>query len=119
NKKDRAWRKIFYGFPLILANIYASNWDDHRFFTNVFARLPNMSSHNIIFEGDLNCSLSAMDHSSHKSTLSPNSACVIQSFLDHYGLADVWRFHNPASHQYSFFSNVHKTYICIEKQHHP
>ena len=103
-----------YGFPLILANIYAPNWDDSQFFTDVFSRIPNMSSHNIIFGGDLNNVLSSLDRSSQNVHSLSKSASVIRSFLDAYGLADVWRFRNPSSRKYSFFSNVHKTYSRID-----
>ena len=46
-----------YGFPVILANIYAPNWDDHTFFNNTFSQIPNMDSSYLILGGDTNCVL--------------------------------------------------------------
>lgn len=65
------------------------------FFRNVFSRLPNMASHNVIFGGDLNNVLSSLDRSSQRVNPASKSVRVIHSFLDTYGLADVWRFRNP------------------------
>lgn len=48
-----------YGLPVILANIYAPNWDDHLFFSNFFSKLPNMVTHHLILGGDFNCVLSS------------------------------------------------------------
>lgn len=104
-----------YGFPLILANIYAPNWDDQEFFSKFFSRLPNMATHHLVLGGDLNCVLSpTLDRSSQKSVPVSKSARIIQCFLNTYGIADVWRFHNPTSHAYSFFSAVHKTFSRID-----
>ena len=47
-----------YSLPVILANVYAPNWDNPGFFSNIFSRLPNMSSHHLILGGDTNCTLS-------------------------------------------------------------
>ena len=104
-----------YGFPVILANIYAPNWDDHTFFTNTFSRIPNMDSHHLILGGDTNCVLSSnLDRSSSKTSSESKSAQTIQLFLQAYGVADVWRFLNPTSRGYSFFSPVHKTFSRID-----
>lgn len=104
-----------YTFPVILANIYAPNWDDPTFFSNLFSRLPNMTSHHLILGGDMNCTLSpVLDRSSPKRSSLSKSACTIQLFLKSYGVADVWRFRNPNSRSYSFFSPVHKTYSRID-----
>lgn len=104
-----------YTFPVILANVYAPNWDDSTFFTNFFSRLPNMISHYLILGGDMNCTLSPMlDRSSPRSSYLSRSARSIQLFLESYGVVDVWRFRNPASRSYSFFSSVHSTYSRID-----
>lgn len=39
---------------------------------------------------------------------------TIQLFLQAYGVADIWRFLNPTSRSYSFFSPVHKTFYRID-----
>ncbi len=104
-----------YSLPVILANIYAPNWDNPVFFSNLFSRLPNMTSHHLILGGDTNCILSpVLDRSSPKNTSLSKSARSINLFLISYGIADIWRFRNPTSREYSFFSPVHKTYSRID-----
>lgn len=97
--------------PVILANVYAPNWDDSTFFTH----LPNMDTHHLILGGDMNCVLSPfLDHSSPKTMAPSKTALAIQLFLNTYGMADTWRFRNPKSRSYSFYSPVHKTYSRID-----
>jgi len=104
-----------YGFPVILANIYAPNWDDNAFFTNTLSRLPNMDTHSLILGGDTNCVLAPnIDRSSSKTASDSKSAQIIRLFLQTYGVTDVWCFRNPTSRGYSFFSPVHKTFSRID-----
>ena len=49
-----------YSLPVILACIYAPNWDDPSFFTNFFSHLPDMTSHHLKLGGDINCALSPL-----------------------------------------------------------
>lgn len=101
--------------PVILANIYAPNWDNPAFFSNVFSRLPNMTSHHLILGGDINCILSpSLDRCSYKKASLSRSADAIHLFLKSYGIVDVWRFRNPTARAYSFFSPVHKSYSRID-----
>jgi len=74
-----------------------------------------MSSHHLILGGDINCALSPLlDRSVFRSAPLSKSAKAIQLFLKTYGIADVWRFRNPDSRAYSFYSPVHKTYSRID-----
>lgn len=84
------------------------------FFNHFFSLLPNMSTHNLIIGGDINCVLSSLDRSTLRKTPLTKSAQSINLFLEIYGIADVWRFRNPTSRAYSFFSPVHKTYSRID-----
>lgn len=78
-----------YGFPVILANIYAPNWYDHTFFINTFSQIPNMDSHHLILGGDTNCVLSPnLDRSSSKTSSDSKSAQTIQLFLQAYGVVE-------------------------------
>ena len=104
-----------YTMPVILANIYAPNWDDPNFFTDFFTCIPRLSTHHLILGGDMNCVLSpVLDRSSPKPITLTRSAHSIHSFLKSYGIADVWRFRNPTSRGYSFYSPVHHTYSRID-----
>lgn len=103
-----------YETPIILANIYAPNWDDEAFFSSFFSRLPDINSHYLLLAGDLNCALSHLDRSSTRVIPQTKVCQTIQLFLQTYGVTDVWRFENPTSRCYSFFSHVHKTFSRID-----
>lgn len=113
---DACWFIIvvgeLYEFPLFLANIHAPNWDDANFFSDVYACLPNMVSHNIIFGWEHNPFLFSYRSSLMDKPIS-KTVHIIQYFLDHFGLADICRFRNSTARKYSFFSNVHKTFSLI------
>lgn len=47
-------------FPVILASIYAPNWDNPEFVSHFFSRRPNMTLHHLILGGDINCILAAL-----------------------------------------------------------
>lgn len=101
--------------PVILANLYAPNWDDSTFFTDFFSRLPNIDTHHLILGGDMNCVLSpTLDRSSPRATTSSKAAQAIKQFLNSYSMTDTWRFRNPTRKSYSFYSPVHKTYSRID-----
>ena len=104
-----------YNTPIILANVYAPHWDDSSFFPTFFAKLPNIDTHHLILGGDMNCALSpALDRSSPKNITTSKAALAIQLFLNTNGISDAWRFLNPTSKSYSFFSPVHGTYSRID-----
>lgn len=101
--------------PVVLANVYAPNWDDVDFFRNLFSLLPGLDSHELILGGDLNCVLdSVLDRSGSKVTAPNKSASCINTFLQAYGVIDPWRFKHPTSKHFSFFSPVHQTYSRID-----
>lgn len=101
--------------PVVLANIYAPNWDDSTFFTGLFSRIPNIDTHHLILGGDLNCVLSpSLDRSSPKTIQPTKSTQVVNQLLKTYGMNDVWRFRNPGRRIYSYYSSVHKTFSRID-----
>ena len=74
-----------------------------------------MSSHHLIPGGDINCAPSPLlDRSISKRASLLKSAHSIQLFLKTYGVGVVWRFRNPTTRAYSYFSPVHKTYSRID-----
>ena len=96
---------MIYDTPVLLVNVYAPNWDDVNFFSN----LPDMSSHFLILGGDFNCWLSPqLDRSSKKTATPSGSAKTIRDFMSECAITDPWRFFNPTGKAYSFFSNVHR-----------
>lgn len=101
--------------PLVLANLYAPNWDDTNFISTFLSAIPNLDSHSLILGGDFNLVMSpALDRSSQRVTGPSKCASLIQMFLQKYGLCDAWRFLHPSARQYSFFSHVHHTFSRID-----
>lgn len=73
--------------PVILANVYAPNWDI-TFFTSFFSCLPNIETHHLILGGDMNCVLSPTLDRSSPTTTTPSEAaqamclcCFIYFFI--------------------------------------
>lgn len=101
--------------PVILANLYAPNWDNDNFFSDLLYSLPNLDSHFLILGGDFNCCLDpVLDRSSTNPSKQSKSAQVINSFLKDYAVSDLWRRMNPTARTYSFFSQVHQTFSRID-----
>ena len=44
--------------PLVLASVYAPNWDDTSFISSFLSAIPNLDSHLLILGGDFNCKMS-------------------------------------------------------------
>lgn len=93
---------------VVLANIYAPNWDNVDFFKHFFSLLPDLDSYDLILGGDSNCVLDPKQHRSSLSLTSRSkSARCINTFLQAYGVIDPWRYKYPTSKQFSFFSPEH------------
>lgn len=106
---------LLFNIPVVLACVYAPNWDNAKFFTDFFALLPELDSHQLVLGGDLNCVLDpAVDRSRAAPGTLSKSAETINAFLQMYGMIDAWRYRNPVSRQYSFFSPVHNSYSRID-----
>lgn len=83
-------------------------------FRDFFSLLPELNGHELILGGDLNCVLDPVqDRSRATPGMLSKSAETINSFLQAYGVIDVWR-HNPGSRQFSFFSPVHQVYSRLD-----
>lgn len=101
--------------PVVLACVYAPNWDNAKIFSDFFSLLPQLNSHQLVLEGDLNCVLDPnVDRSRDTPAIKSKSAETINAFLQTYGVVDAWRYRNPASRQYSFFSPVDNSYSRID-----
>ena len=104
-----------FNIPVILACVYAPNWDNAKFFSDLFSLLPDMNSHNLILGGDLNTVLCpGLDRSRTTPGTLSKSAETIKAFLQAYGVIDVWRYKHPGSRQYSFFSAAHQSYCRLD-----
>lgn len=100
---------------LVLANVYGPNWDNENFFKKFFFSIPDLNSHQLILGGDFNCCLDPLlDRSSNKPCIPSKSSKTIQLFMEQYAVSDAWRFFNPNTKQFSFFSPVHGTFSRID-----
>ncbi len=94
--------------------MYGPNWDDDGFFRKLFSTIPDLESHYLILGRDFNCCLNpTLDRSSTKLARGSKSSNVIKSFMEEYGASDPWRFLNPQSKRFSFFSPVYPTFSRI------
>lgn len=99
------------GNSVVLVNVYGPNWDNEDFFKKLFFSLPDVNGSHLILGGDFNCCLDPLlDRSSNKPHYMSKSSKAIQMFMEQYKVSDVWRYFNPGTKQFSFFSPVHATF---------
>lgn len=101
---------------VVLASIYAPNWDDEQFVSKIFTSIPNIETHHIFIGGDFNFVQDAdLDRSSLRPHSLTKSAKLLASFAEEeLGMSDPWRFKFPGKKSFSFFSHVHRTYSRID-----
>lgn len=100
---------------LVLVNIYGPNFDDDIFFKKMLSTIPNLDSHHLIMSGDYNLVLdSVLNRSAHSVFRQSKSTQFVQSFMDIHKLVDPWRFKHPTKREYSYYSNVHKSFSRID-----
>lgn len=100
--------------PVILVSIYAPTRDYDQFFVNLFAKISNTDNHHIIIGGDFNFVQDVcLDRSSPKQITS-KSAMLVANYASRLGISDPWRFTNPQSKAFSFFSHTHHTFSQID-----
>jgi len=93
----------------------APNVDNVGFLKGFFSSLPDLSSNSLILGGDFDCWLDpVLDQSSSNPGIMSNSVSLIQSFLDNYGVTEIWRYLHPNKREYLFFSHSHHTYPRID-----
>lgn len=101
--------------PLTLLNVYGPNADEPNFFRKVFNLLPGDNDSNIIIAGDLNCYLDPFwDRLSTRPPLEIASVKILNNLLKTRNLVDIWRIQHPTNKEYSFYSNIHKSYSRID-----
>ena len=100
---------------VVLVNLYAPNWDDEAFIGRIITLLPDLNSHRLILGADLNCAICPLLDKSHPKRDNPSKmAKAISSFMSQIGSTDPWRFLHPNDKQFSFYSNVHKSFSRID-----
>lgn len=103
---------------LVLVNIYGPNFDDENFYKKMLSSIPNLDnldSYHLIMSGDYKLVMdSVWDRSSQSLLRLSKSVQTIQSFVEAHKLVDPWRFKYPTRREYSFYSNVHKSFSRID-----
>lgn len=80
-----------------------------------FSSLPEVENHLLIIGGDLNCVIDpVLDRSSSRVIFPSKRAMAMKELMEEYGLFEPWRFANPNSKAFSFFSSIHQTYSRID-----
>lgn len=93
------WR--LFSVPVVLVSLYAPNWDDVKFFSDLFARLPDPNTHQLILGGDFNCVLHpVLDRSSSLPRALSKSANCVNNFMHAYGMVDAWRYMYSTTRKY-------------------
>ena len=101
--------------PVLLVNIYAPNFDDPHFMNILFERLPSLHNNFLIFGGDMNCVTDpTLDRSNLKNLTPSLMSRSLSDFMCKNGCIDPWRFSNPLIKEYSFFSQMHKSFSQID-----
>lgn len=106
---------LLYQTPVVLACVYAPNWDDANFMKGFLSKLPNLNTHHLVLGGDINCVIDChLDRSSTKTATPSKMSQTLSTFMTQCGGIDPWRFLHPTDKQFSFFSHVHHSYTRID-----
>lgn len=104
-----------YSLPITLIKMYGPNTDSPSFYKHVFAKIPDILHTNLLVGGDLNLVLDPyLDRSSPRRAPPSNSSIFLKEFCNNSNLFDIRRIFNPQDRAYSFHSNVHNVYTCID-----
>ena len=96
-------------------NIFAPNDNHHPFFNIISELLADYSNISIILGGDFNtCPQPNICKSRHPSLNDMKISKALVDLCNGARLADVWRISHGVDRNYTFYSNVHKTYSRID-----
>lgn len=97
-----------------LLNLYGPNFDSPAFFRQIFNLLCSLADTHVILGGDFNCVLDKHLDISTQTFKLFNDSTLLNSMLSSTNLIAVWRLCNPTGRDYSYFSQVHKSYSRID-----
>ncbi len=82
---------------------------------SLLSKIPCLNTHLLIFGGDLYCVIDpSLDHSALNVSPPSRIAKQFSDVMSLMGCAVPWRFQHPHSRKYSFFSDVHHSFSCID-----
>lgn len=97
-----------------LVSIYGPNHDDATFFNDLVLKFAIAEGPGLV-GGDFNLVLDPnLDRSTPRSLNRSKAASFLLRGMKDLGLCDIWRQLNPKAKDFSFFSNVHKSYSRID-----
>ncbi len=76
--------------------------------------MANLDCNNVILGDDLNCFPNPTMDKSPSVTFAPQVSSLICDACYEQNLLDIWRFHNPTSKEFTFFSHPHQTASRID-----
>lgn len=106
---------------ITLANIYAPNRNPESFLKRVLVKLESFKKGRLIVAGDLNMCMDPEVDTSRSELRSGTQGGTLKKMLNRMQLIDAWRISHLKDRDYTFFSQVHKSfsrldYILIEHQ---
>ena len=100
---------------LLLVNLYAPNEDDPNFFKDIFSRLEDSDTKNLIIVGDWNLVLDFdKDTINYKKHNNPKSRKIVQQYIDKLDLLDIWRTTHDNTRQYTWRQNFYKKFARLD-----
>ena len=100
---------------LLLVNIYAPNEDDPKIFTNIFSKIEDSDTKNIIIVGDWNLVLDFdKDTINYKKHNNPKSRKIVQHHIEKLDLLDIWRTTHDNIRQYTWRQNFYKKFARLD-----
>lgn len=108
-------RGVLFGEEIAIMNIYNPPGYRSDFLPNLFSKVIDLDVRNTFIEGDFNCHLNPIVDKSppRKPSLSPQ-AKIVSALCEDLDYVDVWRAQHVAEREYTFFSNVYKSYTRID-----
>lgn len=102
------------GKKTLIINLYAPNGPKEKFFANLKKRLQENIYKQIVMMGDFNGVVDLKkDKQTQKKTgqkLKGKLLQILYKLIEQEKLCDVWRFKNPKTKDYTFYSNRHATF---------
>ncbi len=103
-----------YNNRLALVSIYGPNETDSAFLTQISKTLLEEIDCPLVVGGDFNAVINpALDKSQSDTTANPSSK-LLNKFITELNLIDLWGIQNTKAKDFTFFSNIHKTFSRID-----
>ena len=93
----------------LIVNIYAPNNDSPEFFNNLFLKIENSDTKNLVIVGDWNLVMNFdLDTLNYKIQNNTNAIKTVLKFMDKLDLTDIWRTNHETNLEYTWRQEFHK-----------